>query len=69
VLPGWSRQRYESERQQLLQRELPYFQRAGTCGACSTSASPEALADPDNLDLLSYIQYKALARQVPQESR
>jgi hypothetical protein len=66
LLPAWSQQRFDSDRQQLLQRELRYFQQAGACGHCGASGD---LSDPDWLNFLSYIQYKAIARQVPQELR
>lgn len=64
-LPPLDMAQYQRDYAALLKRERPYFEAAGTCGACGTAGdSGAALADRDFFDFMSYIQFKALARQV-----
>lgn len=63
-LPRMDEQRYQQDFQALLDQELPYFQKAGSCGHCGSTAGPAALTDRQWFDFQSYIQYKALARQL-----
>jgi hypothetical protein len=64
LLPAFDEQRYQQDYAALLQQELPYFQKAGSCGHCGATNSPEALADRAWFDFQAYIQYKALGRQL-----
>jgi len=53
----WDRDRY-------LAQELPYARKAKLCGRCEGTGTEAALADRDNVDFLSYAQFKAIARQL-----
>ena len=53
---------YQVTFKKLYDQELPYFERKGLCGHCG---SKDDKADGDWLDFLSYIQFKALFKQVP----
>ncbi|KAL4855087.1 SART-1 family protein DOT2 [Chlorella vulgaris] len=64
VLPSLNRERYESDYAALLAQELPYFKKAAACGHCGTVSGPAALQDRRWFDFLSYIQFKALGRQL-----
>lgn len=64
VLPSLNRERYESDYAALLAQELPYFKKAAACGHCGTVSGPTALQDRAWFDFLSYIQFKALGRQL-----
>ena len=64
LLPAFDEQRYQQDYAALLQQELPYFQKAGSCGHCGATNSPDALADRAWFDFQAYIQYKALGRQL-----
>ncbi|PSC68555.1 hypothetical protein C2E20_7912 [Micractinium conductrix] len=63
-LPPFDEARYQRDFQALLKQELPYFKSAGSCGHCGADAGPGALSDRAWFDFLSYIQYKALAKQI-----
>lgn len=63
-LPALDMQRYQQDFQSLQDQELPYFQKAGSCGHCGSTAGPAALTDRQWFDFQSYLQYKALARQL-----
>jgi hypothetical protein len=53
---------YEEDYSRLLSQELPYYREAGTCGGCGSSA--DAAGDAEWVDFQSYIQWKAIARQL-----
>jgi hypothetical protein len=55
-----STQAYVEEYRRLRERELPYFQEAGTCGHCGTAAGPAGLTDRSYFDFESYVGWKAL---------
>ncbi|KAI7842251.1 hypothetical protein COHA_003892 [Chlorella ohadii] len=63
-LPRLDEQRYQQDFESLLAQELPYFQQAAACGHCGSTAGAAALTDAAWFDFQSYIQYKALGRQL-----
>ncbi|KAL4429832.1 hypothetical protein ABPG77_010949 [Micractinium sp. CCAP 211/92] len=64
-LPALDVEQYQRDYAALLKRERPYFEAAGTCGSCGAAGNGgAALSDRSYFDFLSYIQYKALARQL-----
>lgn len=65
LLPALDMAQYQRDYAALLKRERPYFEAAGTCGSCgAVGDTGAALSDRAYFDFLSYIQYKALARQL-----
>ncbi len=63
-LPRLDEQRYQQDFESLLAQELPYFRKAAACGHCGSTAGAAALTDRQWFDFQSYIQYKALGRQL-----
>jgi hypothetical protein len=63
-LPGLDEPRFRRDLAALQAQELPYFRQARACGHCGSQEGPEALADRAWFDLQSYLQYKALGRQL-----
>ena len=63
-LPALDVCRYRADFEALLRQELPFFRDAGACGHCGAVEGPGALTDRAWLDFLSYIQFKALGRQL-----
>lgn len=57
----WSRAAYAEDYARLMAQELPYYQQAGTCGHCGAS---DTLDDAAWVDFRSYIQWKAISRQL-----
>ena len=51
----------------LAEKELPFFQEAGTCGHCGTKPGPSGLKDRDYFDFLTYTRLKALLRLARKE--
>ncbi|KAK9843166.1 hypothetical protein WJX74_007889 [Apatococcus lobatus] len=69
-MPGWDESRFRLDLSSLKSRELPYFRKAEACGHCGQEPGAGAgLADRRWFDFQSYIQYKALARQMPADQR
>lgn len=64
--PWFDAKRYEADYQSLSAREKPYFAKTGACGHCGAS---DDLSDAAWFDFRSYIQYKAIARQLPDGPR
>lgn len=52
----------QAEASALAARELPAFEKAGTCGHCGTITGPAALKDRDYFDFQTYVMGKALVR-------
>ena len=62
VQPDFDKAQYMRRFTQLAAQEQDYFQRAGACGHCGARADD---SDAAWLDFRSYVQFKALAQQVP----
>eukprot|EP01025_Chloroclados_australasicus_P018947 TRINITY_DN20132_c0_g1_i2.p1 TRINITY_DN20132_c0_g1~~TRINITY_DN20132_c0_g1_i2.p1 ORF type:complete len:373 (-),score=18.09 TRINITY_DN20132_c0_g1_i2:66-1184(-) len=63
----WNSDKYDHDYYALYSSELPSFSKAGICGHCGRNGNGD-LSDPDWIDFLSYVQYKAIAKQLPQKS-
>lgn len=60
---SFNRPQYDLNYSQLYARELPYFTTANACGNCGVN--PTDLTDAAWFDFLSYLQFKALSKQLP----
>jgi hypothetical protein len=65
VCPSFNESLYQTDSQRLLQQELPYFRAIGLCGHCGDSTD---MSNASYFDFISYIQYKALLKQVPAQA-
>lgn len=63
-LPRLDEQRYWQDFEVLLEQELPYFHNSGSWGHCDSTAGAAGLTDRQCFDFQTYMQYKALAREL-----
>jgi hypothetical protein len=64
--PGFDERAFSADAARLADQELPYFRNKGACGHCGGEGGVGGDEDDAEwLDFRSYVQFKAIARQVP----